>query len=119
MLPWPGDADHGHCFHLFVLRIHPEKAGLDRDAFVAALKEENIGTGIHYRPAHIHPWYRDFYGANPSHLPKEGLPHAEWSGERLLSLPLWPGLSEADQDQTVAAIRQVLARAKAHSQVTL
>ena len=55
LLPWPGDADHGHCFHLFVLRIQPEKLGMDRDAFVAALKEENIGTGIHYRPAHIHP----------------------------------------------------------------
>jgi len=112
MLPWPGDADHGHCFHLFVLRIHPEKVGLDRDAFVAALKEENIGTGIHYRPAHVHPWYRDFYTAHPQHLPQDGLPHSEWSGERLLSLPLWPGLTEADQDQVVGAIRQVIARAK-------
>ncbi|MBK8727004.1 MAG: DegT/DnrJ/EryC1/StrS family aminotransferase [Holophagaceae bacterium] len=52
MLPWEGDADHGHCFHLFVARIRPEKAGLTRDEFVQALKDENIGTGIHYRPAH-------------------------------------------------------------------
>ncbi|MDE3033325.1 MAG: DegT/DnrJ/EryC1/StrS family aminotransferase, partial [Acidobacteriota bacterium] len=119
MLPWAGDADHGHCFHLFVARLRPEKAGLDRDAFVAALKEENIGTGIHYRPAHLHPWYRDFYAAHPGHLPQDGLPHTDWSGERLMSLPLWPGLSEADQDQTVAAIKQVLAQAKTAHKVTL
>jgi dTDP-4-amino-4,6-dideoxygalactose transaminase len=109
MLPVPGDDIHGHCFHLFILRIRPEKAGLDRDTFVARLKDENIGTGIHYRPAHVHAFYRDYYAQRPGALPKEGLPHTEWSGDRLMSLPLWPGLTEADQDQVVAAIRKVLA----------
>jgi dTDP-4-amino-4,6-dideoxygalactose transaminase len=109
-LPVPGDAVHGHCYHLFVARIRPEKAGMDRDTFVARLKEENIGTGIHYRPAHVHSFYRDYYARHAHALPQDGLPHTEWSGERLLSLPLWPGLTEADQDQVVAAIRQVLAR---------
>jgi len=112
MLPWEGSADLAHCYHLFVLRIHPEKLGLDRDAFVAALKEENIGSGIHYRPTHIHAFYRDYYAARPHALPKEGLPHTEWSGERLLSIPLWPGLSEEDQDLVVGAIKQVIARAR-------
>jgi dTDP-4-amino-4,6-dideoxygalactose transaminase len=109
MLPVPGDEVHQHCFHLFVLRIRPERAGLDRDTFVARLKDENIGTGIHYRPAHVHSFYRDFYAARPHALPQGGLPHTEWSGERLLSLPLWPGLTEEDQDQVVAAIKHVLA----------
>jgi dTDP-4-amino-4,6-dideoxygalactose transaminase len=109
MLPTPGDAVHGHCYHLFVLRLHPEKAGMDRDTFVARLKDENIGTGIHYRPSHVHSFYRDYYAERPHALPKDGLPHSEWSGERLMSLPLWPGLTEADQDQVVAAIRQILA----------
>lgn len=112
MLPIPGDEIHGHCFHLFVLRLHPEKAGLSRDEFVAALKEENIGTGIHYRPAHVHSFYRDYYAKHTHAMPKDGLPHAEWSGERLLSLPLWPGLTEEDQDQVVATIKQVIAKAK-------
>ena len=83
---------------------------MDRDAFVARLKEENIGTGIHYRPCHVHSFYRDYYAQKPHALPKDGLPNSEWSGERLLSLPLWPGLTEEDQDQVVAAIRQVLAK---------
>ncbi|WP_005031895.1 DegT/DnrJ/EryC1/StrS family aminotransferase [Holophaga foetida] len=110
MMPWEGDGDHAHCFHLFVARIRPEKAGMDRDAFVAALKEENIGTGIHYKPTHQHSFYRDFYAKHPHALPKDGLPHTDWSGERLFSLPLWPGLKEEDQDQVVAAIKQVLVR---------
>ena len=108
LLPVPGDAVHGHCHHLFVLRIHPEKAGMDRDAFVARLKDENIGTGIHFRPVHLHSFYRDYYARHAHALPKDGLPHTEWSGERLMSLPLWPGLTEADQDQVAATIRQIL-----------
>jgi len=114
MLPYGGDADLGHCFHLFVLRVHPEKAGLDRDAFVGELKARNIGTGIHYRPAHVHSYYQDYYSnLHPHAMPKEGLPHSEWSGERLCSLPLWPGLKEEEQDEVVAAIKDVIVKAKA------
>ena len=88
---------------------------MDRDAFVAELKEENIGTGIHYRVPHQYPWYADFYAAHPGALPEGGLPRAEWSSERLLSLPLWPGLTEEDQDGVVAALRQVIARGRART----
>ncbi|MBI3131216.1 MAG: DegT/DnrJ/EryC1/StrS aminotransferase family protein [Acidobacteria bacterium] len=112
MLPWEGNADLGHCFHLFVLRVHPEKAGLDRDAFVTELKVRNIGTGIHYKPSHQHTFYRDYYATHTQGLPKEGLPHTDWSGDRLCSIPLWPGLSEEDQDQVVAEIKDVIAKAK-------
>jgi len=110
VLPWEGDSLHQHCFHLFVLRICPEIVGMDRDAFVQALKEENIGTGIHYRPAHMHTFYRDYYTKNPNAMPEDGLPECEWSGDRLMSLPLWPGLSEADQDQVIEAIRYLVAK---------
>lgn len=113
MLPWEGDADLGHCFHLFVLRIHPEKAGLDRDAFVTELKARNIGTGIHYKPSHQHTFYRDFYAKHPQGLPKDGLPATDWSGDRLCSIPLWPGLKEEEQDEVVAEIKDVIAKAKA------
>jgi UDP-4-amino-4-deoxy-L-arabinose-oxoglutarate aminotransferase len=106
----PGDAEHGHCYHLFVARILPERAGMDRDTFIQRLKDENIGTGLHYRPAHQHAFYRDYYAEHAHALPKDGLPNTEWSGERLMSLPLWPGLTEADQDQVAAAIRHVLGR---------
>ena len=115
LLPSPGDAVHRSCFHLFVLRIRPCRLGMDRDAFVQALKEENIGTGIHYRAAHRFPFYMDYYHQHPEGLPEGGLPVTEWSADRLMSLPLWPGLTEADQDQVVGAIRQVVVRARAQA----
>lgn len=109
ILPWEGDATFGHCFHLFVLRIKPEKAGMDRDTFVTRLKDENIGTGIHYKPSHQHTFYRDYFQAHPQGLPKDGLPNTDFSGDRLCSLPLWPGLKEEEQDQVVATIKHVIA----------
>lgn len=111
-LPWEGNQTFGHCFHLFVFRILPEKAGLSRDEFVQALKDRNIGTGIHYRPAHLHTFYRNYYEAHPQALPPQGLPYAEWSGDRLLSLPLWPTLTEEDQDLTVSIIKDLFISAK-------
>ncbi|MFM8622464.1 MAG: DegT/DnrJ/EryC1/StrS family aminotransferase [Holophagaceae bacterium] len=111
-LPWEGNQTFGHCFHLFVFRILPEKAGLSRDEFVQALKDRNIGTGIHYRPAHLHTFYRNYYQAHPQALPPQGLPYAEWSGDRLLSLPLWPTLTEEDQDLIVSIIKDLLTSAK-------
>jgi dTDP-4-amino-4,6-dideoxygalactose transaminase len=110
ILPWEGDQERQHCFHLFILRICPEIVGKSRDEFVQALKDENIGTGIHYRPVHLHAYYRDYYAKKPSAVPPGGLPECEWSGDRLLSLPLWPGLTEESQDQAMEAIRHVLAR---------
>lgn len=111
-LPWEGNQTFGHCFHLFVFRILPEKADLSRDEFVQALKDRNIGTGIHYRPAHLHTFYRNYYQAHPQALPPQGLPYAEWSGDRLLSLPLWPTLAEEDQDLTVSIIKDLFISAK-------
>ncbi|MFM1773336.1 MAG: hypothetical protein RL124_108 [Acidobacteriota bacterium] len=111
-LPWEGNQTFGHCFHLFVFRILPEKAGLSRDEFVQALKDRNIGTGIHYRPAHLHTFYRNYYQAHPQALPPQGLPNAEWSGDRLLSLPLWPTLAEEDQDLIVSIIKDLFISVK-------
>lgn len=108
VLPVSGNEMYGHCYHLFVLRIHPEKCKMDRDSFVQALKDRNIGTGIHYRPAHWHSFYQSFYSKYPQGLPKEGLPHTDWSGERLLSLPLWPGLTDDDQFLVVNIIKEIL-----------
>ncbi|HET6330968.1 MAG TPA: DegT/DnrJ/EryC1/StrS aminotransferase family protein [Holophagaceae bacterium] len=119
MLPWEGSADLAHCFHLFVTRILPEKAGLSRDEFVTELKDRNIGTGIHYKPCHQHSFYRAFYEKRRSALPKEGLPHTDWSGDRLCSLPLWPGLDEKDQDLVVAVMKDVFVTARAKSRVTV
>jgi dTDP-4-amino-4,6-dideoxygalactose transaminase len=77
---------------------------LDRNEFMLALQEENIGTGLHFPALHLSRFYREKYGYQPGQLP-----HAQAAGESILSLPLYPLLSEGDQDDVVDAIKRVLA----------
>ena len=96
--------EHVHARHLYVIRLETDRIG--RAEFIAELKERNIGTGIHFKPVHTHVFYREKY-------PEAGadLPVTERAGERLLSLPLFPDMTEADQRDVVDAIKDVLAKA--------
>jgi dTDP-4-amino-4,6-dideoxygalactose transaminase len=99
---------HRHAWHLYAPLVVPGEAGLDRDAFMAALKARDIGTGLHYRAAHLYPYYRDRFG-----FARGDFPNAESISDRIVSLPLFPAMSEADQDRVVAAMRAVFEEARA------
>ncbi len=109
-LPADGDAVREHCWNLFVLRNRPEATGLTREELMAALKAENVGTGVHWQGLFGFSFYRDYFEKHPEGLPKDGLPHATRATDNLMSLPLWPGMTEDDVLDVVAAIRRVLAR---------
>jgi len=94
-VPYP----HVHSWHLFIVKV----TGMDRDAFIAALAERNIGVGLHFPPCHLLSYVRERYGT------KEGdLPETERAGKRIVSLPLFPGMSDADVDYVCAAVREIL-----------
>ena len=93
---WP----HHHAWHLFIVRVREDEVGVDRDEFMAALKSRGIGTGLHFRAAHLHRWYRS---AQP--VPKGTLTDTEWNSDRICSLPLFPDMTDADVDRVLAAIR--------------
>jgi UDP-4-amino-4-deoxy-L-arabinose-oxoglutarate aminotransferase len=93
-----------HAWHLFIVRLDTEKARMSREAFMAALKERNIGTGIHFKAAHVQKYYRETL-----QLPPGALPNTEWNSDRILSLPLFPDMTPEDVDEVVAAIKEVLA----------
>jgi dTDP-4-amino-4,6-dideoxygalactose transaminase len=96
---------HRHSWHLFCILINPKVANITRDAFMQKMKELDIGTGLHYNPAHLYQFYKDKFGF------KEGdFPVAENIGSHIVSLPLFPDLTEADQDRVIDAMRQVLGR---------
>jgi dTDP-4-amino-4,6-dideoxygalactose transaminase len=83
--------------HLFVVELQ------ERDRVRAALDEQGIGTGVHYpTPAHLQPAWRDL-----GH-PEGSLPAAERAAARVLSLPCFPGITEAEVDRVVAALRTAL-----------
>jgi UDP-4-amino-4-deoxy-L-arabinose-oxoglutarate aminotransferase len=90
-----------HAWHLFIVRVDPEKAGLSRDAFMQQLKGRGIGTGLHFRAAHTHQFYR-------ATKPRHSLANTEWNSERVCSLPLFPDMQLSDVDRVVAVIRSVL-----------
>ena len=76
-----------------------------RDDLLDALHRQNIGTGVHYRALHLHPYYRDAFGYQLGDFP-----NAEWISERTLSLPLSPKLTEEDVADVVTAVRRTLER---------
>ena len=101
--PPPANPETTHARHLYQVTINPG-VPLTRDQLLDGLTARRIGTGVHYRGVHLHPFYRDKYGLRP-----EQFPVATAISERTLSLPLSPKLSEADQDDVVEAMTELLA----------
>jgi len=104
--PEPPAGDR-HARHLFVVLLELEQLRASRDEVLAALHGEGIGTGVHYRALHLHPFYQERFGYRA-----EDFPAAAWVGERTLSLPFSTGLSDRDVEDVVAAVRRVLLAAR-------
>lgn len=85
-----------HAWHLFVVQVDSQITGVDRDTTIDRLNEAGIGTSVHYRPLHMHSYYRDVMGYRP-----EDFPVSTAAFDRIISLPLWPGL---DHDLASAVI---------------
>lgn len=93
-LPKTPSFSHRHAWHLYTPLINEEIAKMDRNAFIQKMKEKNIGIGLHYRPVHLYPYYREKFG-----FALGDFPHAENIGERIVSLPLFPSMTDAEQDR--------------------
>jgi dTDP-4-amino-4,6-dideoxygalactose transaminase len=89
-----------HIYHLFAVRV-AEDAGIDRNSFIAELKKKKIGTSVHFVPLHRHPYYRGRYGYRP-----EDFPETERIYKGLLSLPLYPAMTEDDVQDVVQAVQE-------------
>lgn len=100
----PDDAPDGsHAWHLYVIRLATEKLGIDRAGVIDELKALGIGTSVHFIPLHLHPYYQREWGYQASDLPV-----ATQEFQRVISLPLWPGMAPTDVTRVVAAVEQVL-----------
>jgi dTDP-4-amino-4,6-dideoxygalactose transaminase len=93
-----------HAWHLYTPLVDVDRLTIDRDRFMDELKKRNIGTGLHYTAVHEFSYYAGRFGWKP-----EEYPEAHFVSERIVSLPLFPGLTDADQDDAIAAVRGVLA----------
>ena len=98
--PLAGDQ---HAWHLYAIRL-ADGAGVARDRFIEKLFEAGIGCSVHYIPLHLHPYWRDRYGLTPSQFP-----HSQHAYERMVSLPLYTRMTDADVQRVVSAVRAALA----------
>jgi len=97
-------ADRRHAWHLYPVRIAGVGPGERRERVFRALRADAIGVNVHYLPVYLHSYYRQLgYAA--------GLcPVAEHAYEGLLSLPMWHGLTNPDQDRVVESVLAALKR---------
>ena len=101
----PADPEPGtrHAFHLYTILIDEKKAGLSRDAFLAAMTRENIGVGVHYLSLPEHPFYQQSFGWRP-----EDYPNAMRIGRRTVSLPLSAKLNQEDVRDVIQGTRRTI-----------
>lgn len=97
----PGDR---HSWHLYTIGLDLEGLTLGREAFIDALQARNIGSGIHYTALHMQGYYREHYGYK-----RGDLPNAEWVSDRTVSLPLSPAMTEADVEDVIEAVTDIIA----------
>jgi perosamine synthetase len=90
-------------WHLFPIRIRTEKLSASRPEIFRALRAENLGVSVHYVPVHMHPYYRNQFGYRGGEYPV-----AENAYQRLISLPMFHGMSDRDVEDAVAAVRKVI-----------
>ncbi|MBK9942190.1 MAG: DegT/DnrJ/EryC1/StrS aminotransferase family protein [Kouleothrix sp.] len=101
----PNDrTDCRHAWHLYMLRLNLDRLQIDRAQFADELKRRNIGISVHFIPLHLHPYYREAYGYQP-----EDFPVAYHEYQREISLPIYSKMSDADVQDVIDAVLEVVA----------
>jgi len=101
-LPPKIDKNIRHGLHLFTIQLKLDQLRVNRDFVLNALKEEGVGTGVHFNALHAHPFYIN-YGFDA-----KDFPCAQWLSDRTISLPLSSALTDKDTDDVIDAVRKVL-----------
>ena len=79
-----------------------ERLRVDRNRFLELLRGRGIGCSVHWRPLHLHPYYEESFGWKPGHLPEAS---RQWT--RLISLPLFPGMTRPEQEYIVNTVHEL------------
>ena len=99
------EPDRVHSWHLYVIRLKLSSLKIDRAQFIIELKQRGIGTSVHWMPLHMHPYYREKYGYR-----SEDLPCAASLYPEIISLPLYPDLTESAADYVCQSVTEIVSR---------
>ena len=92
-----------HAYHLYVLKIDFKALGIDKTALFTSLREKGIAINVHYIPVHLHPFYR-----KKLHTETGLCPVAEAAYEQIISLPMFPGMSDEDVGEVTERLKNVI-----------
>ncbi|GBD25696.1 UDP-4-amino-4-deoxy-L-arabinose--oxoglutarate aminotransferase [bacterium HR30] len=92
-----------HAWHLFVVRLRTEMLRVHRDRVMEELRQAGVGTQVHFIPLHMHSFYRDRFGLEPSEFPV-----ASDAAERIVSLPLFTRMGDADVEYVCEQLRRIV-----------
>lgn len=95
--------DSDPAWHLYILRLRLDHFRIDRAEFIKQLAARNIGASVHFIPIHIHPYYSEKYGWS-----KYSYPIAYQEFQRMVSLPLYPAMSDDDVSDVIAAVEDIV-----------
>lgn len=101
-LPEAPTYDHAHAWHIYTPLINEKEAGMNRNEFMQVMKEHHIGTGLHYRAVHLYPYYREAFGFKLGDYPI-----AEDVSERIVSLPLFPAMTDQEHDRVLDVMYRI------------
>jgi dTDP-4-amino-4,6-dideoxygalactose transaminase len=90
-------------WHIYPIRLQLDRLDLSRDTFIDKLKEKGVGSSVHWMPLHLHPYYRRTYGYRAEDFPVAA---REWV--RLISLPIFPGMTREEQEHIASSVIQIL-----------
>jgi len=100
----PEHAGRRHAWHLYPLRLNLGKLPIDRKEFIEELRKKEIGASVHFIPIPLHPFFGKLAGA------RAFCPNALELYPRLVSLPLYPAMSEEQVRYVAGSVREVAER---------
>ncbi len=89
-------------WHLFPVRLNLDRLEIDRNVFIENMGKRGIGTSVHWRPLHLHPYYVNQFGWTPEHLP---VASQQW--QQLVSLPIFPGMRSEEMAYVVEQVSEI------------
>lgn len=100
----PQDPNRIHSWHLFPIKLNLQRLSIQRNAFIEKLKQAGVGCSVHWRPLHLHPYYKETFNYRPQDFP---VATAAW--KRLISLPIFPTMREEEIEHTVRVVKSLCA----------
>lgn len=104
----PADrADCRHAWHLYGLRLNLHKLEINRDEFIVEMRKMGVGTSVHFIPIPLHPFFASY-----AHLPQNQCPRALELYPRLVSLPLYPAMTEEQVEYVAQSAIEIARRTR-------